>query len=104
MPPQATAGKGIDSLRVMGPGQVAAYARRGIGRVHINLRAGEELELYLYYEEGRPLRDPEGLVLMRPDQSEEEAGAVVQHAEHWVHFSAEKRPEQWELLFVDFYR
>lgn len=104
VPPRVVAGKGIDSLRVMDAGEVAVYAQSGIGRLQIHLRAGESLELYLHYEEGRPLRNPEGLLLMRADGSEVEANAYLQHEEHKVRLSAGGEGVQWQLLFVDFYR
>ena len=96
--------QGVDSLRVIETGQVEVYAQRGIGRVHIVLPAGERLELFLHYAEGRPMLSLEGLVLSRPDGSKVEPGALWERADNRVHLLPQKKAAIWHLLFVDFYR
>ena len=102
--PQVVAGKGVDSLRVIGAGRVAVYAQRGIGRVYVDLGADDSLELYLHYEEGRPLFEPEGVLLLRADGMETPPDSVLESAGNSVHFLPQAKAMRWRLLFVDYYR
>ena len=102
--PQVVAGKGVDSLRVIGAGRVAVYAQRGIGRVNVDLAADDALELYLHYEEGRPLLEPEGVVLLRADGMEAPPDAALENAGYTVRFLPQAKAMRWQLLFIDYYR
>lgn len=102
--PQVVPGKGVDSLCVMGAGQVAVYAQRGIGRVYVDLGADDSLELYLHYEEGRPLLEPEGVVLLRAEGMEAQPDSVLESAGNTVRFLPQAKAMRWQLLFVDYYR
>jgi hypothetical protein len=96
--------QGVDSLRVIGVGQVSIFSERGIGRVHIELPAAESLELFLYYSRDQPFPDPEGLLLSRSDGSEVEKGGAWDHVDNSVHLLPQKEATRWQLLFIDYYR